>query len=154
MNESMLKNIITKEARKELKQLQEQHITATAEHDTLKAIQDKAVDDACKLLNLITEEGEPADHRNDFMLSESDFERMLKAAHKLITAQGIEQSDPELVISHEAWLKIRQTEKDLAAWGAKYLKDKLKIDDKTWETMTTAYPHQDRYINLTLRMKC
>ena len=152
MYASFIGTVFNKEAKKELKQVQTQYAAAKAEYDRLKTIEHEAIDNACKVLNLITEDGEPADHHNDFMLSDTDFNRMLLAAQKLIQAQGIKHDDPELVISHEAWKTLRQAEKDLAAWGAKYVRNQLNIDAKTWERMTTMYPHQDKFIEMTMRL--
>ena len=141
-------------AKKELRKIQKNYLEVKAEYMTLKAVENAAEDQACEELELITEEDfEPADHRNSFMLSEEDTERMLTRRQEIITAQGYNYPDKDLVLSHDAWQRLRRAENDIFKWVHENVRERIGVTEEELDRMVNHWKYSQQLIELTLKLQ-
>lgn len=141
-------------AKKELRKIQKNYLETKAEHETLKAVENAAEDQACSELELITEEDfEPADHHNSFMLSDADTERMLTRRQEIIIAQGYDYPDKDLVLSHDAWQRLRRAENDIFKWMHENVREKIGVTEEEMDRMVSHWKYSKQLIELTLKLQ-
>lgn len=141
-------------AKMELKKIQKNYLEAKAEHETLKAVENAAEDQACEELQLITEEDfEPADHHNSFMLSDADFDKMLTRRQEIIIAQGYDYPDKELVLSYDAWNRLRRAENDIFKWMHENVRERIGVTEEELDRMVNNWRYSKQLIELTLKLQ-
>ena len=141
-------------AKAELKKIQKNYLETKAEYTTLKAVENAAEDQACEELELITEEDfEPADHSNSFMLSEEDTDRMLTRRQEIIIAQGYDYPDKDLVLSHDAWQRLRRAENDIFKWMHENVREKIGVTEEELDRMVSHWKYSQQLIELTLKLQ-
>ena len=140
-------------AKKELKKIQRNYLEVKAEYATLKALENATEDQACKELELITEDFEPADHHNSFMLSEADTERMLTRRQEIIIAQGYDYPNKDLVLSHDAWQRLRRAENDIFKWLHENVREKIGVTEEELDRMVNHWKYSKQLIELTLKLQ-
>ena len=150
---SMINNDFSPVAKKELKKIQKNYLEVKAEHAKLKAVENAAEDQACEELELITEEDfEPADHSNSFMLSEEDFDKMLTRRQEIIIAKGYSYPDKNLVLSHDAWQRLRRAENDIFKWMHENVREKIGVTEEELDYMVNHWKYSKQLIELTLKL--
>ena len=140
-------------AKKELKKIQKNYPETKAEYETLKAVGNAAEDQACEELELITEEDfEPADHRNSFMLSDTDFDKMLTRRQEIIIAKGYDYPDKDIVLSHDACQRLRRAENDIFKWMHENVREKIGVTEEELDRMVNHWKYSKQLIELTLKL--
>ena len=141
-------------AKKELKKIQKNYLETKAEYATLKAVGNAAEDQACAELELITEEDlEPATHHNSFMLSEEDFDKMLTRRQGIIISKGYSYPNKDLVLSHDAWNRLRMAENDIFKWLHENVREKIGVTEEELDRMVNHWKYSKQLIELTLKLQ-
>ena len=145
---------LTTEAKNEIKRLQTKYRAAVQEYEKLKQIEDSAEDQALRELNYIVDEGEPATHKNSFLLDDLELDVMLKRRQQIIQRLGYDYPDPERVFSYDAWNRKRDLEALILKWGEKYTAAAAGLNSEEWDMIASHWKFSQDFIDLTMKLKC